>query len=288
MNQRAGTRDLNDSEFDNDAKGASSDDEVEVIDRPVRTAVARRVPTPPLRRNSRLNAPEVLNQLSRAFDPDVQRRRDDERSQRSLQNTQLLAVNQQLRDTLATNESLRSQITIMQGHLHDVERARDRAELRLEMQSGAHGSGIGRESRRRSPSAVREKPRKKIRCEKTYRDGGQATYWITGSSGSDSDKENQNANSDPLPSSSSSSRPAVRPWARSDIYPASSPYPSPSAYPSSSPSHGDDYTAPITDTALPGFLGDGVELTMTPRRGGRPLSVVIVAPKPKDSADTDN
>ncbi|KAJ7092376.1 hypothetical protein B0H15DRAFT_777358 [Mycena belliarum] len=281
MNQRAGTRDLNDSDFDDDAKNASSDDEIEIVDAPVRTAIARRVPTPPLRRNSRLNAPEVLNQLSRAFDPDVQRARDDERSQRSLQNTQLLAVNQQLRDALATNESLRSQITSMQGHINDVERARDRAELRLEMRDGP---GMGRESRRRSPSAVREKPRKKIRCERHYRDGGRATYWITGSSGSDSEKENEHPSSDPLPSSSSS-RPAVlplpRPRTRSDVYPGSSPYPS------SSPSHGGNLIAPITD----GVVGDDVdfmEFTMTPRRGGRPLSVVVATPVPKNTADTDN
>ncbi|KAJ7201482.1 hypothetical protein C8J57DRAFT_1260794 [Mycena rebaudengoi] len=234
INQRAGTRDLADSDFDTAVDDASSG-EVEVIEHPsVCTAVARRVPTPPLRRNPRLNAPDVINQLSRAFDPDVQRQRDDERSQRSLQNTQLLAVNQQLRDAQATAEALRAQITIMQGRIHDVERARDPAELLLDMAEYKGGS-------------VREKKdKKKIRCEKIYRDGGAATYWISGSSGSDSEKENKAPSSDPVASLSSRSR---------------------SPYPSSSPIQ-DDHHVLINDPVRPSFFGQGVELTISPRRGG--------------------
>ncbi|KAJ7256410.1 hypothetical protein C8J57DRAFT_1650910 [Mycena rebaudengoi] len=142
--ERAGTRDLDDSDFDEAAADDSSSD-VELIERPTH---------------------------------------DDERSQRSLHTTQLLAVNQQLRDSQATIESLRSQITIMTGRVHDVERARDRAELLLEIAD----IGGRRDSRGRSRSTARhEKKNKK-----------QIRY-----SDNDSDKENLDTSFDPVASSSS-------------------------------------------------------------------------------------
>ncbi|KAJ7258322.1 hypothetical protein C8J57DRAFT_1472431 [Mycena rebaudengoi] len=145
INQRAGTHDLSDSEFD--GGHASSDDiSTEILDSSssrVHTAVAHRALSPPLRRNGRMNAPDLVNKLSHAFDPEAQKARDAERSQRSFQATQMLSLTQQLCDAQAANEGLRNQITIMQGHTHDVERACDRAELRLEMVEGANGRGFG-------------------------------------------------------------------------------------------------------------------------------------------------
>ncbi|KAJ6473929.1 hypothetical protein DFH09DRAFT_1293709 [Mycena vulgaris] len=79
-----------------------------------------RAPTPPLRRNTRMNAPELVNKLANTFDPDVQKSRDQERSERSFQTTQIITMSQQLRDAQATNESLRNQMATIQTRAHDT------------------------------------------------------------------------------------------------------------------------------------------------------------------------
>jgi hypothetical protein len=199
INQRAGTRDLSDSEFDG-GHASSDDSSIEILDSSssrVHTAVAHRAPSPPLRRNGRMNAPDLVNKLTHAFDPEAQKARDAERSQRSFQATQMLSLTQQLRDAQAANEGLRNQITIMQGHTHDVERARDRAELRLEMVEGASGRGFGaNQSQFKGRSDVVRRDGK-IRCEIFYRDGGACTYWMSDPSDDESAKENK----DPSPPS---------------------------------------------------------------------------------------
>ena len=82
INERAGTRDIADSDLgdgDDDAD-VSSDDSVQVTKPtvPIHTAVARRAPTPPLRRNSRLNAPELVKGLpwGKDFEVDVFKKPD--------------------------------------------------------------------------------------------------------------------------------------------------------------------------------------------------------------------
>ncbi|KAJ7184569.1 hypothetical protein C8R46DRAFT_1064468, partial [Mycena filopes] len=78
ITERAGTRQLSDgddadtaSDSDISDGGPSSDDSVEVLapkkkTAKVHTAVARRAPTPPPRRTSRMNAPELVTQLAKA------------------------------------------------------------------------------------------------------------------------------------------------------------------------------------------------------------------------------
>ncbi|KAJ7657588.1 hypothetical protein B0H17DRAFT_1145827 [Mycena rosella] len=217
INQKAGTRDLNDSDFDGDTADISSDDgSIEVLDSSslgVRTAVARRVPSPPLRR-TRMNAPELVAKLSQAFDPNALKARDDERAHRSLENTQLFTVSQQLRDVQATNESLRTQITTLQAHVHNVERARDRAEMMLELSSGVGGGRFTQHDRpspprSKQPSRISRTARRyqenpdliringKVRCETVCPEGGSCTYWVSDYSSDESDKENK----DPHPPS---------------------------------------------------------------------------------------
>ncbi|KAJ7311579.1 hypothetical protein DFH08DRAFT_822685 [Mycena albidolilacea] len=195
INEKADTHEISDDSDAGDSAGDVSDDSVQVLDHStVRTAVARRAPTPPLpHRNPRVNAPKLVNKLSQAFDPAVLKSRDDERSLCSFQTTQFLALTQQLRDAQAANESLRNELA-------GVQRARDRAELKLELQQPVfsrsdprdHATYIAEEY----PDLVRV--RGKIRCETIYPEGGRCTEWIT--DGEDSEKENLD------PSSSSSGR----------------------------------------------------------------------------------
>ncbi|KAJ6561938.1 hypothetical protein B0H19DRAFT_943801, partial [Mycena capillaripes] len=73
INNRIDTRELSDSDFDDDA---GSDDSIEVLDQSIIcTAFARRAPTPPPHR-TRMNAPELVNKLSQAFDPEALKSRD--------------------------------------------------------------------------------------------------------------------------------------------------------------------------------------------------------------------
>lgn len=168
INERACTRDLNDSDFadgvtsdtgasnddnDNDNHPASShpskfsaarhDADNDADTRPLKIRATVRHPDPsqtpaPARRNARSNGLELMTKLTDALDPRVQQERDEERANRSLQNTQFLSLSQQLRDTNATIENLRQQISNLQSRLHDADRARDRAELKLEMVELSH------------------------------------------------------------------------------------------------------------------------------------------------------
>ncbi|KAJ7325830.1 hypothetical protein DFH08DRAFT_710935, partial [Mycena albidolilacea] len=205
INHRADTRELSDSELDE-----GSDGSIEILNPPaaVRTAVARRATSPPLRCKSRMNAPELVDKLSRAFDPAALQSRNDERAKQSFQTTQIFTLLQQLRDTQATIEALRTQMTIMQNHIHDVERARDRAEMRLEMRRGGYPgpSKPRRHSQFKGRSDV-ERSNRKVRCEQVYPDGGACTYWISDPS-TDGDDESDKENWDP---SSSSSHMRLRP-----------------------------------------------------------------------------
>jgi hypothetical protein len=135
--------------------------------------------------------------LANTFDPEIQRSMHEERSQRSFQTTQLVTLTQQLRDAQAATEALRNRLA-------EVERARDRAELKLEFLSPAPFTGFGgnggQSSRARyiaeeCPDLVRRGG--KIRCERLFPEGGGCVEWFTDEE-DNADKENWN------PSSSSS------------------------------------------------------------------------------------
>ncbi|KAJ7257277.1 hypothetical protein C8J57DRAFT_1074477 [Mycena rebaudengoi] len=275
ITERAGMRELSD-DVENDSGAHSSSDDIEVFDHPsssaVHTAVARRAPTPPLRHPSKKSAPELVNKLSMAFDPEVQRARDEERYNRSTQNTQVFTLSQQLRDAHVTADNLRNQISILQQHLNDAERARDVALLKVKMIEYGGGRRAERGRRRgdhsRSRSPYRRSPARKLRCEERYADGGACTYWITDED--DSEKENHRRSS----------------LSRSQIYYRGC---SPSAGPSRlRGQHSLSPVRPATplmrtsahhDESLSLVTGNGVELTVTPNRaGGVPVSLIISAP----------
>ncbi|KAJ7359667.1 hypothetical protein DFH08DRAFT_652097, partial [Mycena albidolilacea] len=188
INTRAGTRELSDNDDDSDSDSdsdASSDGSIEVLERPaakVHTAVAR----------------QLVTKLVKTFDPDTQQSREEERSQRSFQTTQLFTLTQQLRDAQTTNDGL-------QNELVSVRRACDRAELKLEMyEHGFAGGGDVAKPKPRRSSRLRYIAENypdlvcrggKIRCERIYPDGGACTQWVTdGESSNKSEKENWDPN----------------------------------------------------------------------------------------------
>ncbi|KAG1730229.1 uncharacterized protein EDB91DRAFT_1006601, partial [Suillus paluster] len=133
INECAGTHDVNDMDLEDDDNGLSLVSAHESPHPVQHTAVARSVPTEapvPCRRGP---ANELLNRISGAFDPDAIRARDDERANRTLANTHFLTQSQQLRDAQGTIKNLHNQLFELRTRLNDIERARDKAELCVEM-----------------------------------------------------------------------------------------------------------------------------------------------------------
>ena len=155
INERASTRDINNSELDGDIEDADptaelSSDEYEdtgeivpakqvLPPSPVVTARIIR-PEQPIRTRTARPGMEVIERLTQVLDPSIQRQRDDQRAHRAMQTTQFALLSQQLRDGQATIKSLRSQVSDLQTRIISSESARERAELRLEMFQMSMGS----------------------------------------------------------------------------------------------------------------------------------------------------
>lgn len=185
---RIGMRDLNESDYadaissedNSSASGSSdsdSDEEPKTKTARIRTAKAVRAPSPLITRPSARTASrtssgaaDLVTAMSRALHPDVQRRRDIERTERMTASSQLLMLQQQMRDQ-------QQQIFELQGRLQDAYRARDRAELKLEMMDRPFiESGV-----RRGRRKVREESRT------MWPDGGEYRGWVTVDTETDSD-----------------------------------------------------------------------------------------------------
>ncbi|KAH7907608.1 hypothetical protein BJ138DRAFT_1129056 [Hygrophoropsis aurantiaca] len=195
INERAGTRDLHDSDFaDNTGViSVSSDDD------DTRTNLDEGVPThrTVVTRSTHTNAPgpfrnhrgaagmELINKLSVAFDPEVQRARDEGRAARSLFTTQHLTLSQQLHDTQSANDALRREAFELRSQLQRSDRERNQAEWKfgmLEMRTSRHPHMIQR-------GQHRGVPKKKHLLHEWHPDGGGQTMWITDDS-SDGDEVN--------------------------------------------------------------------------------------------------
>jgi hypothetical protein len=205
INERAGTRELSDSEFaeveggDDHSRAisiSSDDDEPAPVPGPVKARIVRTTDTSshrskPTRANRGL---EIMDRLTDALDPAHQHARDDNRAQRGFEQAHFLALTQQLRDSQTTVESLRSTISILRGRIQAGEISRQQAEMRLEMLEMSVGTRpfIRRVPQQIMPSAPRDrkKPRTKTRCEEWHPDGGGRVMWLTDTEMEISDTEN--------------------------------------------------------------------------------------------------
>lgn len=329
IDERAGTRDLDDSDFDNPdddneshvSISSNESDEPVPIPKP-KTAIARAVrnDTPAPRRNARGgNGLDLLGNISQAFDPEAQRSRDAERANRSLQNTQFLTLSQQLRDAQHATESVRNQLADVQSRLQDAERARDRAEFRLEMLQMSGAKSVNHSRRGNHSARHRNSPKGKHRCEEVYLDGGGKVWWVTDEEDIDSEasRDWDGYRRPPRPRKSRSprvSRSALSTVHRQQPLPSPDPYhnntrcqytPSPHHIPRApspfrSAMRGRNNTAvhapalDLTETNLatrgsgPQSLnieGDAVELTVSPHRGAA-VSFVITPVKSSAKASS--
>ncbi|KAJ7724101.1 hypothetical protein B0H16DRAFT_1597052 [Mycena metata] len=254
INERVGTRELSDAQSQSDDD--SSDVEV--------TAVARRAPSPLLKRKSRASGGDLAAKLSAAFDPEAQRSRDDARAHRSSENTQILTLTQQVRDAQALSESLRAQNTVLQGRPHDVERQLDRVTVRADIMAefAQRGDQFSQRSepqrgRTRRPSAPPRPRREPVRYSDDY-------------------NENENPfepspfHPFPVPRKSRSRSRDSRAVSRRRT-------------PTPGPSRLRNQVLASPERPTPLVSGNAVELVVTPHRGES--LTYIISPAPKESAN---
>jgi hypothetical protein len=194
MNDKGGSRDLDDEEIA-DAILITSDDDDD-NDRPPplpRTKIvvksepgavgpiARRTPadrltTPATSRASRRGAgQDFLASVSSVLDPAAQAQRHEDRSSRAIQTSQIFTLTSQLRESQALVESLRNRLSESDRDRNNAERRADRVEMMSMLSSS-------RREREASPPRRRDR---RQRQEVYYADGGRATCWVGGSDDDD-------------------------------------------------------------------------------------------------------
>ncbi|KAA1473662.1 hypothetical protein DENSPDRAFT_882210 [Dentipellis sp. KUC8613] len=310
INEKAGTRDLDDLEYveevaDQESGHDSGDDneemgEDEVVESQavhpmhreatfsatvMRPAVPLDAPSSGARQRARRSlGNDLASKLSHAFDPEVQRQRDAERSTRSFQQTQLFSLTQQLRDANTLTEALRTQLAELRERLHHTERALDRAEFRLQIADFnsstcnlLHGNGQSAAerthnrhqlspyhrqfSRDNPPVDYRTREKRKRRFNIEYPDGGGYSGFVSDPSETDDyawppQPPRARSSSPPLPPTPGPSRQAA------------------TVEQSSGPSQSAILSAPPTHRQ------NSVEVTVTPRHG-RSVSFQVGSSKGK-------
>ncbi|KAJ7193023.1 hypothetical protein B0H12DRAFT_1082618 [Mycena haematopus] len=275
INTKVGTRELDDdSELDDDDDDTDSD--VPKIIEPVRSAVARRAPSPPLRRSC-APATEAISKIVRSLNPATLRARDETCTHHSFERAQLMTLSAQV-------DGLRTQLSAIQQENNDLKRERDHMDMertwaaRLEeaVRGRSHDRSYGRS---RSASYHRRRGRGwgrttfaerdgvqrvggKVRVEHRFPDGGAATFWETDASSDATDFDH---------------RPKKKQRKRSPTpYRGRTPTPSPPVSRRRTPTPGPSnrpFTSNTTSDTL--VSGNAVELVVTPRRGGAPIGFII-------------
>ncbi|KAG2108352.1 hypothetical protein DEU56DRAFT_920490 [Suillus clintonianus] len=110
---------------------------------------------------------DLLATISASLDPRLQAVRDEDRSARAIQSTQVMSLTTQLRDAHATVNKLHGQLAQVERERANAERRADRLEMQLEMAKFMQDSRSGHQQQER------------VRRETIYRDGGRSTIWVT-------------------------------------------------------------------------------------------------------------
>lgn len=199
MNEKAGTRDLDDDDIADEVVDISSDDDDEDDEPPkppptskkasvpvkkesndnsgpvARRATSDRIAQPRQSRNAGAN---LLATLSGALDPATQAARQEERAAHTFQTSQLFSVSAQLREAQNLVESLRTRLSESERERNAAERRADKVEM-LAMLSGRQAEQTPLYPPRWAnlPSATRT-PSRSVRHDVYYADGGRAVRWV--------------------------------------------------------------------------------------------------------------
>lgn len=158
--------------------------------RPIPRVRTARVEAPLLSQDSSRQASskgtDILDRISKTFDPEVQSRRDADRASSMFQTQQLILLQSQIRDLNSTIFSLRRQLDVAERHRVNADRRADRLQNQIDI-----NSAVTRAHRRRSTSARVARPTTPIsvsstpestpdhgrRYQATFRDGGRCSWF---------------------------------------------------------------------------------------------------------------
>ncbi|KAJ4471144.1 hypothetical protein C8J55DRAFT_522034 [Lentinula edodes] len=195
MNDKAGTRDLDDSDigdFDDNDSDSESDNE-NAPTRKKSKATVKKQSSATGRQTSVTRSRDFVDTLSAALDPVAQTARAEEQSSRTLQATSMLTMSSQLRELQRTTENLRQRLDESQRDLMQAERRADRAEMRadrLEMMSAVMQTPVAPAHSFRPPSRAvppharvykhepAPEPERWVRQEIHYPEGGRSSRWF--------------------------------------------------------------------------------------------------------------
>ena len=174
INERAGTRNLDDSKYDEAVNKSDGSTDEELPSRLTAIAHSQHMEAPPpVHCNTQgAAATELMSRLSNALDPEAQKACDDEWANRAFATTQYLTLSQQLRDAQATNDKLHGQLFDLRNQLYEAHRDRDCLEMRLEMLKMSQSGGS------KVQGVYHHLPKEKRQCYKWFADGGRSLTWL--------------------------------------------------------------------------------------------------------------
>lgn len=192
MNEKAGTRDIDDEDLVDDvidvSDGEDGEDEDDATPAPLpkRKAevkseasatrpVVRRAPTNAFttgaaRGPRSRGAESLLTNLTSALDPNVQAARAEERSARGMQATQILSLSSQLREAQNLIENFRFQLSDAERRCAAAERRADKYEMMAMIQ--------GPQPRYQASLREPRTPARSVRQDIHYPDGGHSVQWV--------------------------------------------------------------------------------------------------------------
>lgn len=129
---------------------------------------------------------DILEKISKTFDPEVQSRREADRTSSMFQTQQLILLQSQIRDLNSTIVSLRNQLDVSERRHVNAERRADRLQNHIDINSAvtrAHRflTTAARGPRHTTPISVSSSPESTPdhdrRYQATFRDGGRCSWF---------------------------------------------------------------------------------------------------------------
>lgn len=206
VQSKVASRDLEDGEIVDfeDGSGDCSDDEMSDSlgipeDDDGGSPAPRRKPAPRVR-TARIEVPllsqeltrqpsskgtDILEKISKTFDPEIQSRREADRASSMFQSQQFILLQSQIRDLNSTILSLRGQLDDAERRRTDADRRADRLQNQIDINSAVTRARLFRSAahvpRHVTPISISSSPEstpdRNRRYEATFRDGGHCSWF---------------------------------------------------------------------------------------------------------------
>jgi len=148
------------------------------------TRVEAPLPTQESTRQASSKGADILEKISRTFDPEIQSRREADRASSMFQSQQLILLQSQIRDLNSTILSLRGQLDNAERRCVNADRRADRLQNQIDITSAVTHARLFRSAARvpryTSPisiSSTESTPDRNRRYEATFRNGGRCSWF---------------------------------------------------------------------------------------------------------------